>query len=315
MDDTANEDQQSPAPSHISPFERIRQMDGEREFWSARDLADVLGYTQWRNFEQAISRAIRACRTSGQDPADHFAETSKMVVIGSGARRNVKDYQLSRYACYLIIQNADPDKEIVALGQTYFAVQTRRQEITDAEILEGLNEDQRRLYLRGQLADHNRQLSEAANQAGVVTAQDFAIFHDHGYMGLYGGLRAQDLQQRKGLKQGQQILDHMGSTELAANLFRATQTEEKLRRERIATKDSANATHYQVGQVVRRTIQELGGTMPEHLPTPETSIKQLEAGERKRRRQVGRAQQMPQLPLFPDDEDAPDGAAGTPAEQ
>jgi DNA-damage-inducible protein D len=194
-------------------------------------------------------------------------------------------------------------------------VQTRRQEIADAEILEGLDEDQRRLYLRGQLADHNRQLSEAANQAGVITVQDFAIFHDHGYMGLYGGLRAQDIHRRKDLKKGQQILDHMGSTELAANLFRATQTEEKLQREQITTKDGANAAHYQVGQVVRRTIQELGGTMPEQLPTPETSIKQLEAKERKQRRQVRQGQQMPQLPLFDDDEDAPDGANTSPANQ
>lgn len=303
MDDAMNQNQ--PAPSHISPFERIRQTDGEREFWSARDLADVLGYTQWRNFEQAISRAIRACRNSGQDTGDHFAEISKLVVIGSGARRKVKDYQLSRYACYLIIQNADPEKEIVALGQTYFAVQTRRQEVADAEILAGLSENQRRLYLRGQLADHNRNLSEAANQSGVITVQDFAIFHDHGYMGLYGGLRAQDIHRRKGLKKGQQILDHMGSTELAANLFRATQTEEKLRREQIATKDGANAAHFQVGQVVRRTIQELGGTLPEQLPTPETSIKQLEAGERRQRRRVEHNQHMPQLPLFPEDaEDA-----------
>jgi DNA-damage-inducible protein D len=311
MEDTTNEPQPSLAPSHISPFERIRQVDGEREFWSARDLATVLGYTQWRNFEQAINRAVRACRTSGQDPADHFAETSKMVVIGSGARRSLKDYQLSRYACYLIIQNADPEKDIVALGQTYFAVQTRRQEVADAEVLAGLSEDQRRLYLRGQLADHNRNLSEAANQSGVITALDFAIFHDHGYMGLYGGLRAQDIHRRKELKQGQQILDHMGSTELAANLFRATQTEEKLRREQIATKDGANAAHYQVGQVVRRTIQELGGTMPEHLPTPETSIKQLESGERKRRRQVKHGQAMPQLPLFPDEEEGADSETDT----
>jgi DNA-damage-inducible protein D len=302
MDDRANDDQHSPAPSHISPFERIRQVEQEREFWRARDLADVLGYTQWRNFEQAISRAIRACRTSGQDPADHFAEISKLITIGKGGQRHVKDYQLSRYACYLIIQNADPEKDIVALGQTYFAVQTRRQEVADAEILEGLNENQRRLYLRGQLADHNRNLSEAANQAGVVTAQDFAIFHDHGYMGLYGGLRAQDIHRRKGLKKSQHILDHMGSTELAANLFRATQTEEKLRREQIVTKDGANAAHYQVGQVVRRTIAELGGTMPEHLPTPDTSIKQLEAEERTRRMQAGQGQEMPQLPLFPDDD-------------
>jgi len=312
MDDRANNDQQSPAPSHISPFERIRQVEEEREFWSARDLADVLGYTQWRNFEQAVSRAIRACRTSGQDPADHFADLSKMITIGKGGQRRVKDYQLSRYACYLIIQNADPEKEIVALGQTYFAVQTRRQEVADAEILEGLNGNQRRLYLRGQLADHNRNLSEAANQAGVVTAQDFGIFHDHGYMGLYGGLRAQDIHHHKGLKKSQHILDHMGSTELAANLFRATQTEEKLRREQIATKDAANAAHYQVGQVVRRTIQELGGTMPEHLPTPETSIKQLEAEERKRRLQTGQDQQMPQLPLFPDDDAGAPGEGDSP---
>src|SRR4051794_17158990 len=207
MDDMTNDEQHLPVPSQISPFERVRQMDGEHEFWTARDLADILGYTQWRNFEQAITRAIRACRTSGQDPADHFAETSKMVMIGSGAKRTVKDYQLSRYACYLIIQNADPEKEIVALGQTYFAVQTRRQEVAEAEILAGLSENQRRLYLRGQLADHNRDLSEAANQAGVITALDFAIFHDHGYMGLYGGLRTQDIHRRKGLNKGQQILD------------------------------------------------------------------------------------------------------------
>ncbi len=309
MDDATNQNQ--PAPSHISPFERIRQLDGEREFWSARDLADVLGYTQWRNFEQAISRAIRACRNSGQDAVDHFADVSKMITIGKGGQRSVKDYELSRYACYLIIQNADPEKEIVALGQTYFAVQTRRQEVAEAEILAGLSENQRRLYLRGQLADHNRDLSEAANQAGVITALDFAIFHDHGYMGLYGGLRAQDIHRRKGLKKGQQILDHMGSTELAANLFRATQTEEKLRREQIATKDGANAAHLQVGQVVRRTIQELGGTLPEQLPTPEASIKQLEVEERKQRRRSDQKKAMPQLPLFPDDDDQSEDSAET----
>jgi DNA-damage-inducible protein D len=232
MTDTPDQSTPQPAPSHISLFERIRQTaDDGSEYWSARDLAPVLDYTQWRNFEQAIERAIRACRNSGQDAADHFAEVSKLIAIGKGGRRKVKDYQLSRYACYLIIQNADPEKEIVALGQTYFAVQTRRQEVSDAEVLARLTEDQRWLYLRGQLADHNRQLSEAANQAGVVTTQDFAIFHDHGYMGLYGGLRAQDIHEHKQLKRGQHILDHMGATELAANLFRATQTEEKLRRE------------------------------------------------------------------------------------
>ena len=303
---TNQEDEQSLAPSHISPFERIRQVaEDDSEYWLARDLATVLDYTQWRNFEQTIERAIRAARNSGQDPADHFAEVSKMVTIGSGARRKLRDYQLSRYACYLIIQNADPEKEIVALGQTYFAVQTRRQEVADAEVLAGLNEDQRRLYLRGQLADHNRNLSEAANQAGVLTAQDFAIFHDHGYMGLYGGLRAQDIHRRKELKRGQHILDYMGATELAANLFRATQTEEKLRREQIGTKEGANAAHLQVGQVVRRTIQELGGTMPEALPTPTKSIKELETEEHKRLQQHTPAQ-TPQLPLFPLDDPSSD---------
>ena len=196
-----------------------------------------------------------------------------MITLGKAGRRKIRDYRLSRYACYLIIQNADPQKEIVALGQTYLAVQTRPQEA----------------------------------QAGVISSLDFAIFHDHGYMGLYGELRAADLQQRKELQSGQQILDHMGSTELAANLFRATQTEEKLRREQIASKEAANMTHLQVVQVVRRTIQELGGTMPEELPTPDTSIKQLEQAERKRIKQAGQTKQAPQLPLF--EENAPPGSA------
>lgn len=300
MSEMPNDDQSS-VPSHLSPFERIREGDGEHEYWSARNLATVLDYTQWRNFNQAITRAIRACRNSGQDPADHFAEVSKMVTIGSGAGRKLKDFRLSRYACYLIIQNADPEKEIVALGQTYFAVQTRRQETADAQVLEGLTEDQRRLYLRGQLADHNRHLSAAAQQSGVVTTHDFALFHDHGYMGLYGGLRAHDIHQRKGLKPRQHILDHANAAELAANLFRSTQTEEKLRREGTQTKDGANAAHFQVGQVVRRTIQELGGTMPEDQPTPPMSMKQLEAEDRKRLHQRAKHDQSPQLPLFPED--------------
>ncbi len=212
--------------SHMSPFEQIRK---EREdggkYWSARDLARVLDYSSWQKFSNAIRRAEIACGNSGQLVEDHFNHVVKMVELGSGAKRKIEDVHLSRYACYLIIQNADPSKEIVALGQTYFAVQTRRQE--QADELAGLTEDQKRLYLRGDLSDHNRRLAEAAHQAGVVQSQDFALFQDHGYMGLYGGLRARDIHAKKELKKSQQILDHMGSEELAANLFRATQTEAK----------------------------------------------------------------------------------------
>jgi DNA-damage-inducible protein D len=206
---------------------------------------------------------------------DHFVGIDEMVEIGSGAQRPVQTVMMSRYACYLVIQNADPAKEIVALGQTYFAVQTRRQELSDQEI-----EEQRRLTIRSELRTHNSQLADAAKGAGVVEPKDYAIFQNHGYAGLYGGLLAQDIHVRKGLKKGQQILDHMGSTELAANLFRATQAEEKLRREKIIGKDRANRAHHEVGAKVRQTIKELGGTMPENLPATE-SIKQLESKVKK----------------------------------
>lgn len=275
-------DQQMPTAGHVSPFESIRHTDDDgNEYWSARELSKVLGYREWRNFKSAIDKGRTACESSNHEPSDHFVETTEMVQLGSGARRQVEDVLLSRYACYLIVQNADPSKEIVALGQTYFAVQTRRAEMVEDE-LSGLNEDQRRLYVRAQLAEHNRLLASAANDSGVVTPQDFAIFQDHGYMGLYGGLKARDIHARKGLKKSQQILDHMGSTELAANLFRATQTEEKLRRENIQGTAAANQTHFAVGRKVRQTIEELGGTMPEELPTPPKSIKQLQREEQQR---------------------------------
>lgn len=276
-------DQQTPVSGHISPFESIRRTDDEgHEYWSARELSKVLGYARWDKFKNAIEKAEAACTNSGYSVEDHFSHVGNMIETGKGAHRKVEDVLLSRYACYLIVQNADPSKEIVALGQTYFAVQTRRAEMADDE-LNGLTEAQKRLFVRAQLAEHNRQLASAANDAGVVTPRDFAIFQDHGYMGLYGGLKAKDIHARKELKKSQQILDHMGSTELAANLFRATQTEEKLRRENIQGTTAANQTHFDVGRKVRQTIEELGGTMPEDLPTPPKSIQQLRRDEELRR--------------------------------
>lgn len=265
-----------------TPFERIRQVDEDDiEFWSARDLMPILEYTKWQNFKTALLKAQIACENSGNDPADHFTDASKMVAIGSDAKREVEDMHLSRYACYLVVQNADPDKEVVALGQTYFAVQTRRQEVADAEALAELTEDQRRLLLRQRVKHQNTDLASAAKTAGVITALDFAIFQNHGYRGLYNGLTAEAIHKRKKLKKSQHILDHMGATELAANLFRSTQAEEKLRRDQIQGKDAANEVHYQAGVVVRRAIAELGGTMPENLPTVD-SIKKLERAEKKR---------------------------------
>ncbi len=266
--------------AHVSPFEAIRQSDEQgNEYWSARDLAKVLGYARWDKFKNAIEKAEIACEHSGYAASHHFSHVGKMIETGKGAHREVDDTHLSRYACYLVVQNADPAKEIVALGQTYFAVQTRRAEVADE--LAGLTEEQRRLYIRGQLRDHNRELAAAAYDAGVIQPRDFAIFQDHGYRGLYNGETSRDIAVRKGVKPGQ-ILEYMGSTELAANLFRATQTEEKLRREGIQGKDAANRTHFAVGREVRATIERLGGTMPEELPTPAESIQQLQRQEQQR---------------------------------
>ncbi|HEU5349428.1 MAG TPA: DNA damage-inducible protein D [Ktedonobacterales bacterium] len=285
-------DQQTPTAGHISPFESIRRTDDDgHEYWSARDLSKVLGYARWDKFKNAVEKAEAACTNSGYSVEDHFSHVGNMIETGKGAHRKIEDVLLSRYACYLIVQNADPSKEIVALGQTYFAVQTRRAEMADDE-LAGLTEDQKRLFVRAQVAEHNRLLATAANDAGVVIPRDFAIFQHHGYMGLYGGLKARDIHKHKGLKKSQQIPDHMGSTELAANLFRATQTEEKLRRENIQGTDAANETHFAVGRKVRQTIKELGGTMPEDLPTPPMSIQQL------RREDKQRKLRQTQSPLF-----------------
>jgi len=268
-----------PTPGGATPFERIRRTNAAgADFWSSRDFAEVLGYGDYRNFEQVVAKARMACFNSGQRIEDHLVDITEMITIGKGGQRAVKTTLLSRYACYLIVQNADPSKEIVALGQTYFAVQTRRQELADQA-----TEEDRRLLLRQEMKLHNVRLAGTTKSAGVVEPRDYAIFQDHGYQGLYGGLGMRDIHTRKGLKKSQQILDHMGSTELAANLFRATQTEEKLRRERVSGKDQANRTHYEVGAKVRQTIRELGGTMPESLPSVE-SIKKLEAKRRKQPR-------------------------------
>lgn len=264
-----------------SPFEQIKRIDPDgNEFWSARDLLVILQYANYFKFKNVLLKAQLACENSGHDPSDHFYHAVTMVEIGSNTKREVEDMHLSRYACYLVVQNADPSKEVVALGQTYFAVQTRRQEIADAEALGELTEDQRRLLLREKVRQQNTDLASAAKSAGVITPLDFAIFQDHGYKGLYKGLGAKDIHKRKKLKKSQHILDHMGTTELAANLFRSTQAEDKLRRDNVQGKDNANQVHHEAGVVVRRAIQELGGTMPEDLPTVD-SIKKLEREQKK----------------------------------
>ncbi len=262
-------------------FESIKHINEYGiEFWYARELRKVLQYTEYNKFLPVIKKAMTACENSGYDIEDHFAQTSEMVEIGSGALREMDSFALSRYACYLIVMCADETKEVVALGKTYFAVKTRQQEII--ENYDILTEEQKRLAIRNEIKAHNKSLAEAAQLAGVIEPIDYAVFQNFGYMGLYGGLKAQDIKQRKGLKKSQDILDHMGSTELAANLFRATQTDEKLRREKIVGKRAANETHYEVGRKVRETIKELGGTMPEDLPTPEKSIKQIEREHNKK---------------------------------
>jgi len=263
-------------------FESLRKTDAAgREFWWARELGKALEYAEFRNFLPVVEKAQTACIESGHPVANHFVGMHEMVEIGSGARREMPSFALSRYACYLIVQNGDPSKPVIAQGQTYFALQTRKQELQDGTSFARLAEDDKRLAIRQELSEHNKHLAAAAKDAGVDTPLAYAIFQDHGYKGLYGGLGAKELHARKGLKKSQKILDHMGSTELAANLFRATQTEDKLRRDGTQGKGKANKVHLEVGKKVRQTIQELGGDLPENLPTPPDSIRTLETRQRK----------------------------------
>lgn len=267
-----------PTKAETLSFESIKHLDENgAEYWLARELYPLLEYSTWQKFLSVIERAKTSCSSFNINEQDHFNHMVKKVILGSGAERQVEDIALSRYACYLIVQNGDPSKPVIAAGQTYFAIQTRRQELADEENGFGeLSDDEKRLFLRQELRSHNNQLAEAAHNAGIVDPRQYAIFQNFGYKGLYGGLDAKAIHKRKGLKKSQQILDHMGHTELAANLFRATQTEEKLRRENVRGVNEANQTHYKVGKAVRETIHNLGGTMPEDLPTPEKSILQLE---------------------------------------
>ena len=254
-------------------FESIKHIDEyENEYWFARELQKALEYSQWRRFEETIQRAITACNMSNYNVSDHFANVGKMISIGKGGQRKVEDYKLSRYACYLIAQNGDSRKEVIALAQTYFAYQTRKQELLEEEFKE-LSEDEKRIKIRKQVRKGNYGLNQAAKESGV---KNFDKFHNAGYKGLYNGETADDIAKRKGLRYREDILDNMGSIELADNLFRIVQTEDKLKRENVDNEYTANSVHYEVGKEVRKTIKRLGGTMPEELPTPNKSIKEIE---------------------------------------
>ena len=259
-------------------FEDIRHIDENGlEYWSARELQLVLDYKEWRKFDGVIQKAIEACENSGISAFEHFVGTDKMVQIGSGAKRIQKDYKLTRYACYLITQNGDSRKEVIALAQTYFAIQTRKQEISEKEYCL-LSEDEKRFYQRSLTRKGNYSLNQTARNAGV---KNFDKFHNYGYRGLYNGETADDIAKRKGLRYREDILDNMGSDELIANLFRISQTEQKLKRDNIQTENDANITHYNIGKNIREVIAKNGGTMPEDLPTPEKSLKQLEKENKK----------------------------------
>ena len=253
-------------------FENIKHFDEfGNEYWEARELMPLLEYSKWENFHKVIKRAIIACETSN----NNINEFRKMVDIGSKTKRETIDYHLSRYACYLIVQNANPRKKSVALGQTYFAIQTRKQEITELEYSK-LSEDEKRLYTRILVNNKNKYLFKTAKESGV---ENFGKFNNFGYKGLYNGETAKQIAKRKNIKENEDILDYMGSEELGANLFRITQTEAKLKKDNVDNEEDACITHYNVGKTVRKAIEELGGNMPETLPTPEKSIKELESEE------------------------------------
>lgn len=259
-------------------FESIKHIDEYgKEYWYARELQKILEYTQWRRFEDTIDKAKHTCENSNYSIQDHFANVGKMINIAKGAKRKVSDYKLSRYACYLIAQNGDSRKPVIALAQTYFAIQTRKMELLEKDY-GMLTEDEKRIYIRKQTKTGNYSLNHTAKKAGV---KNFDKFHNYGYKGLYNGETADDIAKQKGLRYREDILNNMGSSELAANLFRITQTDDKLKAENIQGESNANKTHYNVGSEVRNTIKRLGGTMPEELPTPNKSIKELEKENRK----------------------------------
>lgn len=272
-------------------FENIKHIDENGvEFWYARELQTILEYMEWRNFNQVIDKAKIACENSGKRVVANFVDVNKTVQLNFGTRE-IADIKLSRYACYLIVQNGDPRKEVIALGQSYFAIKTRQQELHDD--FNQLTEDQKRIAIRDEIKHHNKSLSESAGNAGV---KNFGRFHNSGYKGLYGGLNMQDIHNLKELNEGEHILDFMGSAELAANLFRATQTDEVLRRRNIKGEELANNTHFNVGRTIRNTMKELGTTMPENLPTPRESIQELKNKQKELEKQADNNQ----LSLFDD---------------
>ena len=257
-------------------FESIKHIDENgNEYWEARELQKILEYKEWRKFEGVIKKAIQSCNASNINVSDYFVGADKIVKTGV-ATKTIKDYKLSRYACYLIVQNGDSRKEVIALGQTYFAVQTRKQEISETEY-EKLSEDEKRFYQRSRVKNWNYTLNQTVKKAGV---KNFDKFHNAGYKGLYGGETADDIAKRKELRYREEILDNMGSEELVDNLFRITLTNQKIRNENVNGEKNAVDAHYDVGLAVRDTIKKVGGTLPEKLPTPEKSLKELEKNDR-----------------------------------